>query len=56
MRDADNSFADYRQAVFDPDWFYYTVCDLCRRDQSFFDEAAVQRRNGAYDPQSPGSG
>lgn len=30
MQDADNSFADYRHAVFDPDWFYYTVCGLCR--------------------------
>ncbi len=26
----DNSFNDYRQAVFDPDWFYYTVCGFCR--------------------------
>lgn len=30
MQDADNSFQDYRQAVFDPDWFYYTVCGFCR--------------------------
>ena len=30
MQDADNSFNDYRQAVFDPDWFYYTVCGFCR--------------------------
>ena len=21
---------DYRHAVFDPDWFYYTVCGFCR--------------------------
>jgi len=26
----DNSFNEYRQAVFDPDWFYYTVCGFCR--------------------------
>lgn len=30
MRAADNSFGDYRQAIFDPDWFYYTVCGFCR--------------------------
>ena len=30
MQDADNTFANYRQAVFDPDWFYYTVCGFCR--------------------------
>ncbi len=30
MQAADNSFNDYRQAVFDPDWFYYTVCGFCR--------------------------
>ncbi len=30
MQDADNSFNNYRQAVFDPDWFYYTVCGFCR--------------------------
>jgi len=30
MQAADNSFINYRQAVFDPDWFYYTVCGFCR--------------------------
>lgn len=30
MQTADNSFSDYRQAIFDPDWFYYTVCGFCR--------------------------
>jgi ferredoxin len=30
MQDAGNSFKNYRQAVFDPDWFYYTVCGFCR--------------------------
>ncbi len=30
MQDADNFLKDYRQAVFDPDWFYYTVCGFCR--------------------------
>jgi epoxyqueuosine reductase QueG len=30
MLDAANSFNDYRLAVFDPDWFYYTVCGFCR--------------------------
>ena len=30
MQEADNSLEDYRQAVFDPDWFYYTVCGFCR--------------------------
>ncbi|MDJ0782242.1 MAG: hypothetical protein QNJ22_09735 [Desulfosarcinaceae bacterium] len=25
-----NSFNDYRQAVFDPNYFYYTVCGYCR--------------------------
>jgi epoxyqueuosine reductase QueG len=30
MQDVANSFNNYRQAVFDPDWFYYTVCGFCR--------------------------
>ncbi|SHO50826.1 epoxyqueuosine reductase [Desulfopila aestuarii] len=30
MQADDNSWSDYRQAVFDPDWFYYTVCGFCR--------------------------
>jgi epoxyqueuosine reductase len=30
MQDDNNSFNNYRQAVFDPDWFYYTVCGFCR--------------------------
>lgn len=30
MQDPGNSFNNYRQAVFDPDWFYYTVCGFCR--------------------------
>ena len=30
MQSAVNSFGNYRQAVFDPDWFYYTVCGFCR--------------------------
>jgi hypothetical protein len=30
MQAAGSSFNDYRQAVFDPDWFYYTVCGFCR--------------------------
>jgi ferredoxin len=30
MQDAANSFTNYRQAIFDPDWFYYTVCGFCR--------------------------
>ena len=30
MHAGDNSFTDYRKAVFDPDWFYYTVCGFCR--------------------------
>jgi epoxyqueuosine reductase QueG len=30
MQVAGNSFNAYRQAVFDPDWFYYTVCGFCR--------------------------
>jgi len=30
MHNADNCFSNYRQAVFDPDWFYYTVCSFCR--------------------------
>ncbi len=30
MENPDNSFADYRNAVFNPDWFYYTVCGFCR--------------------------
>jgi epoxyqueuosine reductase QueG len=30
MQAADNSFDNYRRAIFDPDWFYYTVCGFCR--------------------------
>ncbi len=30
MQYADNSFNNYRRAIFDPDWFYYTVCGFCR--------------------------
>jgi len=30
MQDTGNSFNNYRQAVFDPEWFYYTVCGFCR--------------------------
>jgi len=30
MQAADNSFNNYRQAVFNPDTFYYTVCGFCR--------------------------
>ena len=30
MQSSANSFVNYRQAVFDPDWFYYTVCGFCR--------------------------
>lgn len=30
MEDAENSFNNYRQVVYDPDRFYYTVCGFCR--------------------------
>jgi hypothetical protein len=30
MQDVSNSFSNYRAAIFDPDWFYYTVCGFCR--------------------------
>jgi epoxyqueuosine reductase QueG len=30
MQAADNSFDNYRRAIFDTDWFYYTVCGFCR--------------------------
>lgn len=30
MQEVNNSFADYRKAIHDPDWFYYTVCGFCR--------------------------
>lgn len=30
MQGEENSFSDYRKAIFDPDWFYYTVCGFCR--------------------------
>ncbi len=30
MQDAANSFNNYRQVVFESDWFYYTVCGFCR--------------------------
>jgi len=30
MKNLENSFSDYRGAVFDPGWFYYTVCGFCR--------------------------
>lgn len=30
MKDVDNGFINYREVIFDPDWFYYTVCGFCR--------------------------
>ena len=30
MQDPDSSLTNYRKAVFDPEWFYYTVCGFCR--------------------------
>ena len=30
MHGTSNAFADFRGSVFDPDWFYYTVCGFCR--------------------------
>ncbi len=30
MQNVNNSFTNYREAIFDPDWFYYTVCGFCR--------------------------
>lgn len=30
MRGQDNAFTDFRRVVFDPDWFYNTVCGFCR--------------------------
>jgi hypothetical protein len=30
MQDDHSSLTDYRHAVFDPAWFYYTVCGFCR--------------------------
>ncbi len=30
MNSATSSFSNYREAVFNPDWFYYTVCGFCR--------------------------
>ena len=30
MQAVGNSFNDYQQAVFDPDWFYCSVCGFCR--------------------------
>ncbi|MFW2367257.1 MAG: hypothetical protein ACN4GW_12625 [Desulforhopalus sp.] len=30
MQDVHSSLANYRGAMFDPDWFYYTVCGFCR--------------------------
>jgi epoxyqueuosine reductase len=30
MQAGDNAFDDYRKAVFDPQWLYYTVCGYCR--------------------------
>lgn len=30
MQEETSSFSDYRQAILDPGWFYYTVCGFCR--------------------------
>jgi len=30
MQGVNNSFSNYREAIFNPDWFYYTVCGFCR--------------------------
>ena len=53
MQAADNSFSDYRQAIFDPDWFYYTVCGFCRsvcsplRDQRLVNRKLIHRSGTA---------
>ncbi len=44
MQTGNNSFNDYRQAVFDPDWFYYTVCGFCRSVCSSCREERIANR------------
>jgi ferredoxin len=47
MQAEESSFADYRRAVFDPDWLYYTVCGFCRsvcardRDERILNRKAI---------------
>jgi ferredoxin len=44
MAAGDTCFSDYRQVVFDPDWFYYTVCGFCRSVCSPHREERIARR------------
>ena len=48
MQMADNVFSDYRSAVFDPEWFYYTVCGFCRSVCSPHREERLESRRNLH--------
>jgi hypothetical protein len=48
MQMADNVFSDYRYAVFDPEWFYYTVCGFCRSVCSPHREERLESRRNLH--------
>ena len=45
MQDADNSFTEYRKAIFDPEWVHYTVCgfyrSVCVKDRALLETKKV---------------
>ena len=43
-----NVFTDYRSAVFDPEWFYYTVCGFCRSVCSSSREDRLENRRALH--------
>jgi epoxyqueuosine reductase len=45
----DNVFSNYRSAVFDPEWFYYTVCGFCRSVCSPTREERFEKRRNLHD-------
>jgi ferredoxin len=48
MKMGKNIFNDYRSAVFDPEWFYYTVCGFCRSVCSPIREDRMEKRRNLH--------
>ncbi len=48
MQADDSSFDDYRRAVFDPDWLYYTVCGFCRSVCAHDREERIDNRKAIH--------
>lgn len=48
MQEGGSSFADYRAAVFNPDWNYYTVCGFCRSVCASTRSARISNRKAVH--------